>query len=81
MWLRPAVGHSPSHNRCGTIMGPRQCVRNASQESNMSARKLGRFAGLFFVLVFAVGGVAAAGAHETGSASAIEIASLSINWD
>jgi len=47
----------------------------------MSARKLGRFTGLFFVLVFAVGGVAAAGAHETGSASAIEIASLSINWD
>jgi hypothetical protein len=48
----------------------------------MSARKLGRFAGLFFVLVVAVGGVAAATqAHETGSASAIEIVSLTINWD
>jgi hypothetical protein len=53
------------------------------QEQQMSARKLGRLAGLVFVLAAVLGGIGAASAaqHETGgSTSAIQMANLEIIW-
>jgi hypothetical protein len=49
----------------------------------MSARKLGRLAGLVFVLAAVFGGIGAASAaqHETGgSTSAIQMTNLEIIW-
>jgi hypothetical protein len=49
----------------------------------MFARKLGRLAGLVFVLVFAFGGVGAAtqGQHEAGTPAAIQFSTLQYDWD
>jgi hypothetical protein len=47
--------------------------RFSPQEQQMSARRLGRLAGLVFVLVAVFGGVGAAsqGAHEAGGSNAM----------
>jgi hypothetical protein len=52
----------------------------------MSARKLGRLAGLVFVLAAVFGGIGAASAaqHETGgvsAVSAVQMANLEIIWN
>jgi|1186.fasta_scaffold100697_2 hypothetical protein len=49
----------------------------------MSARKLGRFAGLVFVLAAFLGGVGAASAEHAagGESAAAKVVSLSIDWD
>ena len=49
----------------------------------MSARKLGRIAGLVFVLAVAFGGATAAAAGEIagGSATAVESSQPTIDWD
>jgi hypothetical protein len=58
-------------------------MRNTSQEPNMSARKLGRLAGLVFVLAVVFGGVGAtAGADRSGApTAAVQMSSLQIDWD
>jgi hypothetical protein len=58
-------------------------MRNTSQEPNMSARKLGRFAGLVFVLAVVFGGVGAtAGAeHDSGAAAVVQMTMLQVDWD
>jgi hypothetical protein len=81
-WTLP-VAHRVWHHH-GTVIGKRY----ESQESNMSARKLGRFAGLVFVLaaLFA-GGVGAAdlSASHTGTSATVQSAnkvnSLEVVWD
>jgi len=48
----------------------------------MSARKLGRLAGLVFVLAVVFGGVVAAGLHGQSHTSAVDdFTSLSLEWD
>ena len=49
----------------------------------MSARKLGRLAGLVFVLAAILGGVGAAGAAHVseGPAAATQVTFLTIDWE
>lgn len=49
----------------------------------MSARKLGHFAGLVFVLAAILGGFAAAGAAQAGAegASAVQASTETIDWE
>ncbi|MFL6115085.1 MAG: hypothetical protein ACJ786_27625 [Catenulispora sp.] len=49
----------------------------------MSARKLGRLAGLVFVLAAFLGGVGAAGAEHAagGESAAAKAVTLSIDWE